>query len=48
MPDRQLLAAISCFAAFSLTVNADEWPKPDGMKLIYRHDFDDVRIYVPE
>ena len=41
MPHRQLLTAIYCLAAFSTHVVAEEWPKPEGMKLIYQHDFED-------
>lgn len=33
-----------CLATLSAPVVAEDVPKPDGMKLIYQHDFEDVRI----
>lgn len=44
MPHRYFLNAIICLAACWATVIADEIPKPNGMKLIYRHDFEDQKM----
>jgi hypothetical protein len=41
MRHRQLLTAIYCLAVISIPVHADEWTKPDGMTLVYQHDFED-------
>lgn len=38
---RKLLTAICCLAVFSIHVVADDWPNPEGMKLIYQQDFED-------
>lgn len=54
---RELSPALVRRARLTVPAIADEVPKPNGMKLIYQHDFDDignldkldnVRIYVPE
>ncbi len=41
MHHRLVLAALVCLATQSVPAIADDVPKPDGMKLIYQHDFED-------
>jgi len=44
MIHRELWPALICLATLSAPVVADDVPKPDGMKLIYQHDFEDSRM----
>lgn len=44
MNHRQLLSALILINAFSVFVIADDVPKPNGMKLIYQHDFEDGKM----
>jgi hypothetical protein len=41
MIHRHFLTALICHAAFIVTAVADDFPQPDGMKLVYQHDFED-------
>ncbi len=42
MNHRHLFPALFCLGTLTVSAIADEVPKPDGMKLIYQHDFEDT------
>ena len=44
MYHRLLFPTLVCLAILSVPVVADDVPKPDGMSLIYQHDFEDSSL----
>ena len=44
MIHRDLFPTLVCLAILSVPVVADDVPKPDGMSLIYQHDFEDSSL----
>lgn len=50
MYHRLLFPTLVCLAILSVPVVADDVPKPDGMSLIYQHDFEDSSMdrYEPQ
>jgi hypothetical protein len=44
MNHRLILPAVICLATLSVRAIADDVPKPDSMKLVYQHDFEDSNM----
>jgi hypothetical protein len=44
MTPRQLLFALFCLNTFSFSAIAEDVTKPEGMKLVYQHDFEDSKM----